>query len=333
MLGYYKLNPKESIKPNTLVIVPHFEKNKRIFYSLLENIFMKGSFLMFTNTTENKKIWVEKVRTILEMGGRSQNTFVNYKSHIKRFLDYYPEDTNFESILEDEILVFLKKNYLDLKKCSSTINVAINAIKFLYSVCFKIELSKKLLPKIKITQALPSIISKQDFISIFNDEKNLKHKCWLLLAFCSGLRASEVVSIRIENIFANEHKIKILGKGCKERYTILPDITIYYLRLYCKYNHITKKTGYLFEGKKGHEHLSDRNPTNYFCRLKEKYNLPKEMCFHSLRHSFATYYLMNGGDLLVLQEMLGHNHLNTTKRYIHFSKDFNHLEGINYVQI
>ena len=59
---------------------------------------------------ENKKIWVEKVRTILEMGGKSQKTFINYKSHIKRFLDYYPEDTNFESILEDETGGGIKNN-------------------------------------------------------------------------------------------------------------------------------------------------------------------------------------------------------------------------------
>ena len=65
---------------------------------------------------------------------------------------------------------------------------------------------------------------------------------------------------------------------------------------------------------------------------EKKYNLPKNITFHSLRHSFATYYLMNGGDLLTLQSMMGHNNLNTTRRYIHFSHDYNHLEGIRYVE-
>ena len=283
------------------------------------------------NSEENKKLWVEKVKDILELGGKSKNTYDNYKCHINRFLNYYPNKTNFKEIDEDNILEFIKNEYLKLNRASDTINIAICSIRFLYSVCFKIELNRKLLPQIKRAQALPSIISKEDFIDIFNNEKNLKSKCWLLLAFCSGLRSSEVVRIKIENIFANDHKIKILGKGNKERYTILPDITIKYLRLYCKYNHITKKSGYLFEGKDVREHNSDKYPPDFFNHIKKKYNLPQSITFHSLRHSFATYYLINGGDLLTLQSLMGHNNLNTTRRYIHFSKDFNHLEGIKYV--
>ena len=129
------------------------------------------------NTEENKKIWVEKVENILKMGGKSRITFDNYKSHIKRFLNNYPNETEFTHILEDEILEYIKKNYLDFNRCNDTINVAICSIRFLYSTCFKIELNKKLLPNIKRIQSLPSIISKEDFITIFNHEKNLKKRC------------------------------------------------------------------------------------------------------------------------------------------------------------
>ena len=65
--------------------------------------------------------------------------------------------------------------------------------------------------------------------------------------------------------------------------------------------------------------------------LKKKYNLPKTVTFHSLRHSFATYFLLNGGNLITLQSLLGHSNLNTTRRYTHFSQDYNHLDGIRYV--
>ena len=283
------------------------------------------------NSEENKKIWLEKVNNIMKIGGKSDITFNNYKCHINRFLNFYPIDTDFKNVNEDDILEFIKEQYLKLNRANDTINIAICAIKFLYSICFRIELNKKLLPYIKKAQTLPSIISKEDFIDIFNNEQDLKKKCWLLLAFCSGLRASEVVCIKIENIYSCEHKIKVLGKGNKERYTILPDITIKYLRLYCKYNHITKKTGFLFEGIDGHEHSSRKYPSIFFDNIKKKYRLPSNVTFHSLRHSFATYYLINGGDLLTLQSLMGHNNLNTTRRYIHFSKDFNHLEGIKYV--
>lgn len=285
----------------------------------------------FLNTKENKEKWIKKVREIYKLGGKSNLTINNYSSHINRFLNYYPESTDFKNIDEDSILEFIKKNYLNLDRASDTVNVAIHSIKCLYSICFKIELNKKLLPNIKRHQTIPSIISKEDFINMVNGEQNLKNKCWLMLAFCCGLRESEVVTVRIENIFAKEHKLKVIGKGNKERFTILPDGVIKILRLYCKYNHITEKTGYLFKGIDGKEHSSPKYPTNYFAKIREKYQLPKTITFHSLRHSFATYYLMNGGDLIVLQTMLGHSNLNTTRRYIHFSQNYNHLDGIRYV--
>lgn len=283
------------------------------------------------NTEENKNIWVEKIKTILMMGGKSECTFNNYKTHIKRFLNYYSSDTDFKTLQEEDILDYIIKNYVNTEKASNTTNVAICSIRFLYEVCFKITLNKKLLPTAKLEKSIPTIISKHDFIKIFNNENNIKHKCVLLLAFCSGLRASEIVSLKIENIFASEHKLKVLGKGNKERFTILPDITIKVLRIYCKYNNITNKTGFLFKGSGNKKHLSRSYCTEYFRLLKLKYNLPDIVVFHSLRHSFATYYLINGGDLISLQSLMGHRNINTTRRYIHFSKDYNHLEGINYV--
>ncbi len=284
----------------------------------------------FQNTQENKEKWLKKVRDIYKLSGKSDLTFNNYRSHINRFLNYYPEETDFNNIDEDIILEFIKKNYLDLNRASDTVNVAIHSIRCLYSICFKRELNKKLLPSIKRHQTIPTIISKEDFLVIANNEKNLKNKCWLMLAFCCGLRESEVVTVKIENIFAKEHKLKVSGKGNKERYTILPDGVIKILRLYCKYNHITEKTGYLFKGTDGREHSSQAYPTNYFIKIRKQYNLPETITFHSLRHSFATYFLLNGGDLIVLQTMLGHKNLNTTRRYIHFSQNYNHLDGIRY---
>ena len=283
------------------------------------------------NTEENKEKWLKKVRDLIKLSGKSEATFNNYRSHINRFLNYYSNNTDFNNIAEDEILEFIKINYLKLNRASDTINLAICSIRYLYLICFKIKLNRNLLPNIKRTQTIPTIIPKEDFVKIFNEEKNLKHKCWLILAFCSGLRASEVVKLKIENIFAKEHKLKVLGKGNKERYTILPDIVIKYLRLYCKYNHITDKSGYLFKGRNGRKHSSTRYPTIFFESIQKKYQLPKTITFYSLRHSFATYFLLNNGNLLTLQTLLGHSNLNTTRRYIHFSQDYNHLEGIKYV--
>ena len=291
---------------------------------------MKGDFFM-KNTEKNKEKWVEKVKYTLELGGRSNQTFMNYKSHIIRFLNYYNENIEINKLSEDDIVDYLKKEYITLGKCSSTLNIGICSIRFLYSVCFNKKLNHDLLPSTKLRRKVPTIISKQLFLKILNEEHCLKYKCCLLLAFCSGLRVNEVATIRIEHIFPMEHKLKILGKGNKERYTILPNIVIKFLRLYCKEQHITNKQGYLFLSHDKQAHMNSKSIINYFSAIKEAYNLDSNISFHTLRHSFATYYLMNGGNIITLKSMLGHSHLDSTNIYLHIAQNFNHLEGIKYV--
>lgn len=291
---------------------------------------MKGDFFM-RNTKKNREKWIEKVRYTLELGGKSNKTYNNYKSHIQRFLNYYDETIEINKLSEDKIVDYFRKQYIDLNRCASSLNLGIHSIRFLYSVCFNRQLNKDILPSTKLKKKIPTIISKELFLKIFNEEHCLKYKCWLILAFCSGLRSEEVATIRIENVFSNEHKLKILGKRNKERYTILPDIVILFLRLYCKEKHITKKTGYLFAGTNGNEHINNKSIINYFSTLKEAYDLDNNISFHSLRHSFATYYLMNGGNIITLKDLLGHNSLATTSRYVHLAHNFNKLDGIKYV--
>ena len=283
------------------------------------------------NTEKNKKKWVEKVKYTMEVGGKSNRTFDNYKSHINRFLNFYDENVEINKLSEENIIDYIKKEYIDLNRCAASLNVGICSIKFLYSVCFNKKLNNDLLPSTKLKRKVPTIISKKMFLKIFNEENCLKYKCWLLLAFCSGLRVNEVATLRIENIFPNEHKLKVLGKGNKERYTILPDIVTKFLRLYCKEQHIINKNGYLFLSYDKQNCINSKSIINYFSTIKEAYNLDKNISFHSLRHSFATYYLMNGGNIITLKSMLGHTHLDTTNIYLHIAQNFNNLEGIKYV--
>lgn len=280
---------------------------------------------------KNKENWVEKVKYTLELWGKSNRTFDNYKSHITRFLNYYGENIEINKLSEDDIVDYFRKNYIDLNRCASSLNVGICSIRFLYSVCFNRHLNKDILPSTKLKKKMPTIIPKHLFLKIFNEEHCLKYKCWLILAFCYGLRVEEMATIKIENIYPNEHKLKVLGKGNEERYTILPDIVTKYLRFYCKEKHITQKQGYLFKGINEHEHINCKSIINYFSTLKIAYDLDKNISFHTLRHSFATYYLMNGGNIITLKNMLGHSHLNTTNIYLHIAQNFNQLEGINYV--
>lgn len=280
-----------------------------------------------------RKEQLQKVIDTLRIGGRSEKTISNYVHAINRFFEYF-KDNDISKLNENYIVEYIKQKYLSKSCAGSTYNLNIGAIKYFYSVNFNKEFNSKLLPHTKIVKKIPTTIDKDLFIKIFNEEQNLKHKCWLLLAYCSGLRAEEVASIQIKDINSKEHKLKVLGKRKKERYTILPDITIKYLRLYYMSSYRRKyyNSGYLFEGYK-YQYISSKTIVNYFTSIKEKYNLDENISFHSLRHSFASNFIKNGGDPFVLKSMLGHTSLNTTNIYIHMGRDFNNLKGVNYEQI
>ena len=282
------------------------------------------------NNEKNKKDWLKKCEETLELGGRSKTTIRNYTYAINHFLDSYSSKTKISDFDENRIIEYMKKEYINKNCSANTYNFNLCVIKFFYSVCFNKEFSKKTLPKSKIPRRLPKIISKQDFLYLLNIEKNLEHKCWLLLSFCSGLRVEEIAILKIEDIDSKNHKLKVLGKGNKERYTILPDITIKFLRLFYLSRKMKIKKGFLFKGTEGNEHISKNTIGNYFTSLSKSLNLEEGISFHTLRHSFATYYLMNGGNTFALKDMLGHRSLSTTAIYIHLANNFNQLEGIKY---
>lgn len=282
-----------------------------------------------------KRKQIQKVIDTLKMGGRSEKTIENYVCAINRFLKYF-ENKDISKLDEDDIIEYIKHNYLN-KKCSTcTYNLNISAIKYFYVINFRKEFNNKLLPFAKVTKRIPTTIDKEIFNKIFYDEYNLKHKCWLLLAFFSGLRVDEIATLRIEYINSKDNELKVFGKRNKERFTVLTNSTIEYLRRFYRttlYYPSRCKNGYLFEGNQGSEHISSKTITNYFTSLKYKYNLPQNMTFHSLRHAFATNFIKNGGDPFVLKSMLGHSSLNTTSIYVHMGRDFNNLKGVNYEQI
>ncbi|MEG1506859.1 MAG: tyrosine-type recombinase/integrase [Bacilli bacterium] len=282
------------------------------------------------NNDKNKKLWLEKVEKTMKIGGKSSATFSNYRSKILKFLNFYNNDVIISKIKDEDIASYVFDNYVKINKSANTVNVSVCSIRFLYSVCFKREINRRILPNSKIKKRIPTIISKDEFLLILNNESNLKHKCWLLLAFCSGLRVDEVANVKIENIYSKEHKLKVLGKGNKERFTILPDVVIKFLRLYYKSSKSNSKTGNLFKCA-NRSAMNTKTIVNYFTSIKMKYKLNDNITFHSLRHSFATYYLINGGNILTLKSMLGHTHLGATGIYVHISLNFNEIEGIKYV--
>ena len=270
---------------------------------------------------------LQKVKDLLLLRKCSDRTISNYLSCINRFKNYYNRK-DLKKFTEDDILDYLKKNFINIGCAAATINVNRAAIKYYYLVNFNREFNNVLLPQAKIPSRFPKIISKQDFIKMFNSEFNLKHKLWIVLAYGSGLRISEVASLKVSNILSNEHKIRVIGKGNKERYVPLPNFTLKLLRLYWVKNKDKIINDYFFPGSyrnRINTYTSDFTIKGAFQKIKENNNLVASITFHTLRHSYATEFIKNGGNIWELKNILGHSSINTTSVYLHMAENFKNV--------
>ncbi|MBN1779190.1 MAG: tyrosine-type recombinase/integrase, partial [Candidatus Buchananbacteria bacterium] len=202
----------------------------------------------------------------------------------------------------------------DRKVSPVTARLAINALKFYYSRIQKRHfsyLSNTQLPK--RAKKLPVVLSKPEVAMLLGTIKNPKHKLILALIYSSGLRISEVASLKIQDIDLDNHLLWVRGgKGAKDRRTIIADKLIFVLsKLVAK----KSKAAYLFSGQNYYNHLSIRSIEKIFQKALADAKINKQTGCHSLRHSFATHLLEGGTDIRYIQELLGHRSLTTTQIY------------------
>lgn len=165
---------------------------------------------------------------------------------------------------------------------------------------------------------LPVVLSKEEIAQILSTVDNIKHKAILMLVYSAGLRVSEVVKLKPEDIDSKRKLIHIKGaKGRKDRYTLLADSVLDTLRNYWR-QYEPKK--WLFSSTKPDRHLHYRSIEKVFANACERANILKDATVHTLRHSFATHLLEAGTDLRYIQELLGHKSSKTTEIYTHVSR-------------
>lgn len=172
-----------------------------------------------------------------------------------------------------------------------------------------------LFPK-RTEQKLPKYLNREEVKKILAVVENLKHKAILSLLYGCGLRLTEVINLQINNIDSNNVVINInQPKGKKDRQVMLPQALLPLLKAYFKKYRLK---AYLFEGQSRLRY----SPRSVQIVLKEaaaKAKITKKVSPHILRHSFATHLLENGTDIRYIQQLLGHNSLNTTQIYTHIT--------------
>ncbi len=244
----------------------------------------------------------------------------SYKT-VKVYLYYNKNLLNFTGKKPSEINDNDIKNYLlylaeDKKSATSTLNQAINALKFYYGSMLKCKFLYEIRRPCR-DRKLPIVLSKEEIEKIFLSVDNIKHKALLMLVYSAGLRVGEVVKLKPEDIDNKRMLIHIKGsKGRKDRYTILSETALEVLRQYWGQY---KPNKWLFEGARADKYISTRTVEKILEHACEKANIRKDVSVHTLRHSFATHLLEGGTDLRYIQELLGHAHSKTTEIYTHVS--------------
>ena len=167
---------------------------------------------------------------------------------------------------------------------------------------------------------LPRLLNETEIAKLFNALMNKKHKAMLFTAYSSGLRVSEVATLKLKDIDSQRMQILISrAKGKKDRYVNLSPVLLDILRNYIKGSK-PRPTEYLFESDQTNTAYPVRTIQQIFSNAKDKAGIKKDVGIHSLRHSFATHLLEKGTDIRYIKDLLGHFDIRTTERYLHVSK-------------
>ena len=309
----FPYNPYNIVKIKTIERYRWHAEGKywSIPYPKLERLF---SLFDGRNIIVDHSVWLDELKKELVTRKYSSKTikaYVHYNGEFLKFCGKNPCEMENNDV----------KDYLfhlvEVKEVStSTLNIAINALKFYYGkilnqrFVYEIKRPKK-------DKKLPVVLSHEEVFRILTTVPNIKHKAVLMLVYSPGLRVSEVVKLKYEDIDTERKLIHIRGaKGRKDRYTILSDVAMEAIMGYLKEYGQSK---WLFPSQDRGKHITTRTVEMIFSNACKKANIRKEATVHSFRHSFATHLLEGGTDLRYIQELLGHKSSKTTEIYTHVS--------------
>jgi integrase/recombinase XerD len=187
------------------------------------------------------------------------------------------------------------------------------ALHFLYCITLKRDWPADEIVCAKTPKRLPVVLSRDEVFGFLSAVRNLKHRAMLTTLYATGLRASELVGLRIGDIDSRRMVIRVQqGKGRKDRYVMLSPKLLELLRDYWrKY----RPTEWLFPGQNPRHHVDRRVPVKICAAVARRAHLRKRVTPHTLRHTFATHLLESGTDIRTIQALLGHRSLRTTALY------------------
>jgi len=267
----------------------------------------------------------------------AENTLLAYERDLRKLNDFLMIEKKSLSFINvnldifQEFLAFLNDFGLNEKSQARIISALKTFYKFLVIENIITENPASLLEGPRLSRKLPDTLSFEEIQQILDSidlslENGTRNKAILEILYSCGLRVSELINLKLSNLYLDVDFIKVIGKGNKERLVPIGSVAKKIINIYTKEirNKIKIKKGnenFLFLNRRG----AKLSRVMIFYIVKEatkNAEITKDVSPHTFRHSFATHLIEGGADLRAVQEMLGHSSITTTEIYTHLNKDF-----------
>ncbi|MCK0509777.1 tyrosine-type recombinase/integrase [Aromatoleum buckelii] len=234
-----------------------------------------------------------------KLGDRTQEGYVRAVRYFAKYLGRSPDTATVEDLRNYQLYL------VDHGTSPTSLNAAICGLKFFFTVTLdRPELMAKMQP-VHLPRKLPVILSPDEVKRLIAAAGNLKHQTALALAYATGLRISEVVSLKVADIDSQRMTLRVeQGKGQKDRYAMLSPLLLQRLRVWWRVAHAQGKMldgGWLFPGQDPVRHLSARQLDRAIHAAADEAGIDKRVSMHSLRHAFATHLLEQKVDIRLIQ--------------------------------
>jgi integrase/recombinase XerD len=267
----------------------------------------------------------------------SDNTIISYKNDLSVFISFIENDFNIddpEKISYNHVSSFFKLLF-ELGLTGSSAARYLSSLKGFFNYLLhnnyitrnpvdKIESPKrkKNLPEVLTIPEMESVLSKPDA----KDKLGLRDKALLEIMYACGLRVSEVINLKVSNLYFKDEIIRVFGKGSKERLVPVGRSAVKWVMKYLTDSRplLAKKMkseNYIFLNNRGTK-LSRMGIWKIADRYFKEAEIKRDVHPHTFRHSFATHLIEGGADLRAVQEMLGHSDISTTQIYTHIDRDY-----------
>lgn len=264
--------------------------------------------------------------------GLSENTINSYGIDLKLFLEYLRENEipSFKQV-NKEVIVNYMQSEKNNNKANSSILRSVSSLRKFFQYLAQEKIIEKdpmlLIDTPKKKQHLPQVLTKEEVEKLLRSPNTgqvlgLRDRAMLELMYATGLRISEIINLKLEDLHLTMGTLQTLGKGHKERIVPVGDEAIKWVNRYLEEARPKllkqKRSNYLFLNFHGNNLTRQGVWKNLKAEVR-KAGIQKNITPHTLRHSFATHILENGADLRIIQELLGHADISTTQIYTHLS--------------